>query len=217
MPERAHLPEPFSGLGSRRRFAAIPNGVRIGAVACFSVCWMVYGFAVQQGELATTRAAIDRDGIQAKVFVAERVIADSAGEDLTAEEFHFIGLDMPPYQLSPFLPASVQAQRFDFRRLKKFVRSDCALDHKTAWYEDDDMVLCTSRKPVDIAYLAPAASSKFYLPDYPPKFYSRDILLWTLYPAMVIGISFLFGGTFVLLAWNLYDAAMGEEPGSDLV
>lgn len=30
---------------------------------------------------------------------------------LPAEEFHFIGLDMPPYRLSPNLPASVEAQR----------------------------------------------------------------------------------------------------------
>jgi hypothetical protein len=214
-PERAHVPEPYAGLGSARRFAEIPTGGRIWAVAAFSLCWMVYSFAVQHVELAKARAAIERDGLHAQVFVAEREIADSGGENLTAEEFHFVGVGMPPYQLSPYLPASVEAQRIDYRRLKKFVRSDCALEHKTAWYEDDDTVLCTSRKPVDIVYRQPAGSSTFYLPDYPSKFYFRDLLGWTLGPLLSIGVSFLVGAPFVLLAWALYDAALGKDPDFD--
>ncbi|HZM76380.1 MAG TPA: hypothetical protein VFC19_11665 [Candidatus Limnocylindrales bacterium] len=111
--------------------------------------------------------------MHAWVFVAHREIPDVADELATAEEFQFIGdgLEMPPYQLSPNLPASIANQRLDYRRLKQFVRDNCVLEHKPAWYESDRLVLCTSKQPVEIAYLPPTGEFNFYLPGFQPRFY----------------------------------------------
>ena len=188
-----------------------------GALACLSVGWMVYSFVGQRSELAKTRAAIDERGVRAQVFVAHREIPDVADEMLTAQEFQFIGerLEMPPYQLSPYLPASIAQQRLDFRRLEKFVRSNCALERKARWFESDRLLLCTSREPIEIAYLPPASNLDFYLPAFEWKFY-YDIPGWFLFPLIMLVLIFLPATPFIILTATLYAVFLGRDPGEAL-
>jgi hypothetical protein len=205
VPDAAYIPV----LKHPRRTIETRHSARLVALGCISIAWMVYSFAGQHSELARMRAAIDERGIHAQVFVAHREVPDVADEMATAHEFHFIGLDMPPYQLSPGLPASVAQQRLDHRRLEKFVRSNCQLEHRPAWHESDRMLLCTSREPIEIAYLPPAGDLDFYLPDFPSRFYFRDVLSYFLYPLLMVALAFLPGSPFALLA----SAPVRRTPG----
>lgn len=185
-----------------------------GALACLSLGWMLYSFVGQQSELAKTRAAIDERGVRAEVFVSHREIPDVADEFATAHEFGFIGegLEMPPYQLSPLLPASIAQQRLDYRRLEQFVRSNCVLEHEAAWFEDDRFLLCTSKEPIEIAYLPPASKLVFYLPGFESQFYYRDILSWFLYPLVLLGFTLIPAAPFIILTWALHAVFLSRDP-----
>jgi hypothetical protein len=188
------------------------------ALACLSVGWMLYSFVGQHSELAKTRAAIDAHGVRAEVFVSHREIPDVADEMLTAQEFQFIGagLEMPPYQLSQYLPASVAQQRLDYRRLKQFVRSNCVLERKPGRFESDRFLICTSKEPIEIAYLSPASKLDFYLPGFEWKFYYRDIPSWFLYPLVTIVFASIPGVPFIILTATLYAVFLGRDPDEEL-
>jgi len=100
---------------------------------------MAYSFVGQQSDLARMRAAIDERGNRAQVFVSHREIPDVAGELATADEFKFVGngIELPSYQVSPVLPASIAQQRFDRRGLVNFVRRDCTLERRRGTFESD--------------------------------------------------------------------------------
>jgi hypothetical protein len=189
-----------------------------GALACLSAGWMLYSFVGQRSELAKTRAAIDARGVRAEVFVSHREIPDVADEMLTAQEFQFIGkgLEMPPYQLSPYLPASIAQQRLDYRRLEQFVRSNCVLEREAGRFESDRFLICTSKEPIEIAYLPPASKLDFYLPGFESKFYYRDILSWFFYPLILVALTIVPGMPFIILTATLYAVFLGRDPGETL-
>ena len=179
------------------------------------IVWMVYACVDRNAEMARTRAAIDESGIHLRVQVSHRIIPDVASEVMYAHEFEFIGegLEMPPYQLSPYLPASTAQQRFDFRTLEAFVRDDCELERPARWFEDERSIKCTSKRTTEIAYLPPANSLRFYLPAFQPRFYLRDFFEWFFYPLVTIAFLSFFAFPFVALASVSYAVFLGREPG----
>jgi len=191
----------------------------VGALACLSLGWMLYSFVGQQSELVKTRAAIDERGVRGEVFVSHREIPDVADELATAHEFGFIGegLDMPPYQLSPFLPASIAQQRLDYRRLEQFVRGNCVLERKAAWFESERFLLCASKEPIEIAYLPLASKVDFYLPGFESQFYYRDIPSWFLSPLVGLALTSIPAIPFIFLTSELYAVFLSRDPSEALI
>ena len=190
------------------------TSARRAGLALLSLAWMAYSFVGQQSDLARMRAAIDERGNIAQVFVSHREIPDVAGELATADEFRFVGtgIELPSYQVSPVLPASIAQQRFDRRGLVNFVRRDCTLERRRGTFESDQLIYCKSNTPIEIAYLSPLTKDDFYLPDFRPRFYYREITNWILYPSFTVAICLAFAFLLVALPWVLFSAFLGLDP-----
>lgn len=218
IPSRAYIPT----ADDRSLSTGSSHSVRLltGALACVSLGWMLYSFVGQQAELMKTRAAIDQRGVRAEVVVSQREIPDVADELATAHEFQFTGsgLEMPPYILSPLLPASVAQQRLDYRELEQFVRSNCVLEeHEPGRFDSDRFLLCKSKEPIEIVYLPPASNFAFYLPGFESRFHPSDIPEWFVYPLVVLAASLIPALPFIILALASYAVSLGRDPSETLV
>lgn len=206
--------------GKRGRAAKKPPFLKLtGALACLSLGWMSYSFVGQQSELAEMRAAVDEHGVRVEVFVSHREVPDVAGDFAIAHEFHFTGkgVELPPYQVSPYLPASVAQQRLDYRQLENFVRSNCVPEHEAAWFEADRTILCRSKEPIKVAYLRSGDRFEFYLPDFEPHFYYRDLPAWIFYPLLDMAFMWVFAASFIFLTSALYAVFLGRDPDETLM
>jgi hypothetical protein len=135
-----------------------------------------------------------------------------------ADQFEFVGegLEMLPYQVSPYLPASTAQQRFDLRRLKAFVRDDCELERPRAWLESADSIKCTSNRTTEIAYLSPASRNLFYMPEFPPRFYFSDFSGFFFYPLILLVLLSLPAFPFVVVTSVFYSILLGRESDLDI-
>ena len=133
------------------------------ALAGFALLWMVLSIHDRNGALAKMKADIDREGKRREVLVTHRRIDDVADQFAYADEFRFIGagFEMPPFQVSPYLPSSTAQKQVDSRKLEAWVRADCVLERPATWTRPKEHIACTSRRPVTIAYLEPAGGSGF--------------------------------------------------------
>ena len=179
------------------------------------IVWMTYSFVNRNAELARTRAAIAERGIRLEILVSHRIIPDVAGQHMYAHEFEFVGegLKMSPYQVSPYLPASTAQQRFDYRELEAYVRRNCVLEREAKWYTSERSIICTSREPIEMAYLPPGSSNQFYLPAFESKFYFRDLAGWLIYPLCLFVLLSIPALPFVMLTSASYSVFLGREPG----
>jgi hypothetical protein len=121
---------------------------------------------------------------------------------------------MPPYQVSPYLPASTAQQRFDYRKLTDYVRANCRLEREAKWYESERSIICTSRERIEIAYLPRGSSHQFYLPAFEPKFYFRDLAGWLIYPLCLFAFLSMPALPFVMLTSASYSVFLGRAPGN---
>jgi hypothetical protein len=185
--------------------------LRLGwGLAGFSLLWMALSVHDRNGALEKMKADIDREGKRREVLVAHRRIDDVADQFAYADEFRFIGagFEMPPFQVSPYLPTSTAQRQVDARRLVAWVRSDCVLAEAASWRRPKEKIVCTGRKPVTIAYL----ERRFYLPGFEGRFYWRDLAGWTFYPVVLMLFAMLFAFPFLMLASACYSVFLGRDP-----
>lgn len=191
-------------------------------VSCFlvllSFLWMGYSIYSLNIEMEQQRIEIDakvREPIQ--VFVSHQEILDVASSDeqrLTAHRFIFFAenFKMPPIDISPYLPFSKDQHRFDYRKLKQFIYSNCELKNSKKWLGIEfGMPECISRETIKFKYLPPSEKKIFYLPDFKSKLYLRDLPGWILHKLVMFIFLVSLGEPFILLASAVFFILLGQD------
>ena len=205
IPPRIHLAAPS------KNWLYISHFLFVG----LGIAWMVYSIAIQASQIEAMQQRVYDQGLSVKdVLVTHQRIPDIASNRLYGHQFEFSSAsvsNLPTIQISPFLPASRAQRLFDFRKLMKHIRSDCELEQEDTFWTDDDNIRCTSKRPIELAYIPGAAEPELHLPEFEAKVYLRDMDGWILFPLALFFIASLPGIPFTLITAGVFLVLLGRR------